>query len=225
MKQIEVQQKVLKRHEDIAQRLRSRFDKAGLLAINIMGSPGAGKTALLETTAGKLAAAYRTLVLEGDLQTDYDAQRVRAVGLNALQINTNQACHLDALMVEQALADNKINLDDLELLVIENVGNLVCPAGFPLGEHLRVVLCSVPEGFDKPAKYPRMFYKANCVLLNKIDLLDVLDFDKDAFWSFVKQVAPKAARFELSCKTGQGSDDWLDWLNRHKRNTSQTEDS
>ena len=223
MKQIEVQQKVLKRHEDIAQRLRSRFDKAGLLTINIMGSPGAGKTALLEATAGKLSAAYRTLVLEGDLQTDHDAQRVRAVGLEALQINTNQACHLDALMVERALDDNKIKLDDFDLLVIENVGNLVCPAGFPLGEHCRVVLCSLPEGFDKPAKYPRMFYKADCVLLNKIDLLDVLDFDKDAFWQFVGRVAPKAARFEISCKTAQGTDAWLDWLDERKGNATRTE--
>ena len=214
MKQIEVQQKVLKRHEEVAQRLRLRFDKADLLAINIMGSPGAGKTALLEVTASKLAAAGRTLVLEGDLRTDHDAQRVRAAGLEAFQINTNQACHLDALMVERALADNNIDLDDFDLLLIENVGNLVCPAGFPLGEHCRIVLCSVPEGFDKPAKYPRMFYKADCVLLNKIDLLDVLDFDKDAFWNFVKQVAPKAARFEISCKTAKGTDAWLDWLSK-----------
>ncbi len=219
MKQIEVQQKVLKRHEDIAQRLRGRFDKAGLLAINIMGSPGAGKTALLEGTASKLAAAGRTLVMEGDLQTDHDAKRVRAAGLQAFQINTNHTCHLDALMVERALADNKIDLDDFDLLVIENVGNLVCPAGFPLGEHCRIVLCSVPEGFDKPAKYPRMFYKADCVLLNKIDLLDVLDFDKDAFWKFVGQVAPNAASFEISCKTGHGTDAWLNWLNERKGNT------
>ncbi len=219
MKQIEVQQKVLKRHEEVAQRLRSRFDKAGLLAVNIMGSPGAGKTALLEVTASKLAAAGRTMVLEGDLQTDHDAQRVRAVGLEAFQINTNQACHLDALMVERALDDNKIKLDDFDLLVIENVGNLVCPAGFPLGEHYRVVVSSTPEGFDKPAKYPRMFYKADCVLLNKIDLLGVLDFDKDAFWQFVAKVTPNAARFEISCKTASGTDAWLDWLNERKGNT------
>ena len=223
MKQIEVQQKVLRRHEEVAQRLRSRFDKAGLLAVNIMGSPGAGKTALLEVTASKLAAAGRTLVLEGDLQTDHDAQRVRTVGLEALQINTNHTCHLDALMVERALATNNINLDDFDLLVIENVGNLVCPAGFPLGEHCRIVLCSVPEGFDKPAKYPRMFYKADCVLLNKIDLLGVLDFDKDAFWNFVGQVAPKAARFEISCKTAQGTDPWLDWLGKRKADVTRTE--
>ena len=223
MKQIEVQQKVLKRHEDVAQRLRLRFDKAGLLAINIMGSPGAGKTALLEITASKLASAHRTLVLEGDLQTDHDAQRVRAAGLNAFQINTNHTCHLDALMIERALDDNKINFADLDLLVIENVGNLVCPAGFPLGEHCRIVLCSVPEGFDKPAKYPRMFYKADCVLLNKIDLLGVLDFDKDAFWNFVKQVAPNAATFEISCKTAQGTDAWLDWLSERKADITRTE--
>ena len=224
MKQIEVQQKVLKRHEDIAQQLRRRFDDAGLLAINIMGSPGAGKTALIENTAGKLSAAYRTLVLEGDLQTDNDAKRVRAAGLKALQINTDRTCHLDALMVARALDDNNINFTDLDLLIIENVGNLVCPAGFPLGEHCRIVLCSVPEGFDKPAKYPRMFYKADCVLLNKIDLLDVLDFDKDAFWGFVKQVAPKAARFEISCKTAHGTDAWLDWLGQRKQNVTQKRD-
>ena len=222
MKQADLQQKALKHHEDIAHRLRSRFDRAGLFAINIMGSPGAGKTALLEVTASKLSAAGRTLVLEGDLQTDRDAQRVAAAGLKAYQINTDQTCHLDALMVERALDANKINLDDFDLLVIENVGNLVCPAGFPLGEHCRIILCSLPEGFDKPAKYPRMFHKADCVVLNKIDLLGILDFDKDAFWRFVEQVAPKAARFEISCKSGQGTDAWLDWLNERKGNPTRT---
>jgi hydrogenase nickel incorporation protein HypB len=216
MKQIDVKQKVLKRHEEVAQQLRQRFDAAGVRAINIMGSPGCGKTALLEIIAGRLADSYRTVVLEGDLQTDNDARRVCAAGLSAYQINTGQACHLDALMVERSLEANNINLDDLDLLVIENVGNLVCPAGFPLGEHCRIVMSSIPEGFDKPAKYPRMFYKADRVLLNKIDLADVLDFDKDAFWGFVDQVAPKAARFEISCKTGQGTDAWIDCLSLKK---------
>ena len=216
MKQIDVKQKVLKRHQEVAQQLRQRFDAAGVWAINIMGSPGCGKTALLEVTAKKLAGRFRTVVLEGDLQTDNDAKRVCAAGLRAHQINTDGACHLDALMVERSLEANKINLDDFDLLVIENVGNLVCPAGFPLGEHCRIVMSSIPEGFDKPAKYPRMFYKADCVLLNKIDLLSVLDFDKAAFWSFVEQVAPKAARFEISCKTGLGTDAWLDYLTKGK---------
>ena len=224
MKQIDVKQKVLNRHEDVAQQLRQRFDAAGVLAINIMGSPGCGKTALLEIAAGRLAKSYRTVVLEGDLQTDNDAKRVSAAGLRAHQINTDGACHLDALMVERSLEANKINLDDFDLLVIENVGNLVCPAGFPLGEHCRIVMSSIPEGFDKPAKYPRMFYKADCVILNKIDLLNVLDFDKDAFWGFVEQVAPKAARFEISCKTGQGTDAWLDCLTQGKRSPSETRD-
>ncbi len=210
MKQIDVKQKVLNRHEDVARRLRERFDRAGILAVDIMGSPGAGKTTLLEVTAKKLAGRFRTLVLEGDLQTDNDARRVAAAGLQTRQINTDQACHLSADMVEKALAD--VNLDDLDLLVIENVGNLVCPAGFPLGSHLRVVVSSVPEGFDKPAKYPRMFYKADCVVLNKIDLLDPLDFDTDAFWGFVAAAAPNARRFEVSCKSAAGTDAWLDWL-------------
>ena len=216
MKQIDIKQKVLKRHEEVAQQLRERFDRVGLLVVNIMGSPGCGKTALLEVTAKELAGRFRTLVLEGDLQTDNDARRVRAAGLEAYQINTDQACHLDALMIEKAIEQNSINLGDFDLLVIENVGNLVCPAGFPLGEHCRVVMCSLPEGSDKPAKYPRMFYKADCVVLNKIDLLGVLDFDKDAFWGFVGQVAPKAERFEISCKTGKGTEKWLDWLNQQK---------
>ena len=224
MKQIDVKQKVLNRQQDIAQQLRHSFDQANLLAVNIMGSPGCGKTALLEVTAGQLARNHRTLVLEGDLQTDNDARRVRAAGLTAYQINTDQACHLDALMVERSLKDNKINLHDFDLLVIENVGNLVCPAGFPLGEHCRLVVSSIPEGFDKPAKYPRMFYKADCVILNKIDLLSVLDFDKDAFWQFVKQVAPKAARFEISCKTAAGTENWLDWLNQQRQNPSEARD-
>ncbi|NIA06594.1 MAG: hydrogenase nickel incorporation protein HypB [Actinobacteria bacterium] len=224
MKQIDVKQKVLNRHQEVAQQLCRRFDSAAVLAINIMGSPGCGKTALLEIAASRLADSCRTVVLEGDLQTDNDAQRVCAAGLRAYQINTDSACHLDALMVERSLKLNKINLDDLDLLVIENVGNLVCPAGFDLGEHCRIVMSSLPEGFDKPAKYPRMFYKADCVLLNKIDLLGVLDFDKDAFWRFVEQVAPKAARFEISCKTGTGTDAWLDWLRQRKRSPSETRD-
>ena len=220
MRQIEVKKKVLKRHEEVAGQLRQRFDAAGVLAINIMGSPGCGKTALLEITAKQLAGRFRTVVLEGDLQTDNDAKRVNAAGLQAYQINTDGACHLDALMIEKSLKDNKIELDNIDLLVIENVGNLVCPAGFPLGEHCRIVMSSLPEGFDKPAKYPRMFYKADCVILNKIDLLSVLDFDKEAFWSFVEQVAPKAARFEVSCKTGEGTDAWLDCLSQAKRSPS-----
>jgi len=218
MRQIEVKKKVLKRHEEVAGQLRQRFDAAGVLAINIMGSPGCGKTALLEVTAKQLAGRFRTIVLEGDLQTDNDAKRVNAAGLEAYQINTDGACHLDALMIEKALKDNKIELAGLDLLVIENVGNLVCPAGFPLGEHCRIVMSSVPEGFDKPAKYPRMFYKADCVILNKIDLLGILDFDKEAFWGFVEQVAPRAKRFEISCKTGEGTDAWLGWLNQQKTN-------
>ena len=224
MRRIDVKQKVLKRHEEVAQQLRQRCDAAGVLAINIMGSPGCGKTALLETTAGELAKNYRTVVLEGDLQTDNDAKRVSAAGLRAYQINTDRACHLDALMIERSLKDNKINLNDFDLLVIENVGNLVCPSGFPLGEHCRVVVSSTPEGFDKPAKYPRMFYKADCVLLNKTDLLSVLDFDKDAFWRFVEKVAPKAARFEISCKTGKGTAAWLDWLTQRELAPSNTRD-
>ena len=223
MKQIDVKQKVLKRHEEVAQQLRERFDKAGLLAVNIMGSPGCGKTALLEVTAKELAGRFRTLVLEGDLQTDNDARRVRAAGLEAYQINTDQACHLDALMIEKAIQQNKLNLEDFDLLVIENVGNLVCPAGFPLGEHCRVVMCSLPEGCDKPAKYPRMFYKADCVVLNKIDLQGVLDFDKAAFWQFVEQVTPKVERFEISCKTGDGTENWLGWLDQQKQNLRETE--
>ena len=222
MKQIDVKQKVLNRHEDIAQQLRERFDEAGVLAVNIMGSPGCGKTALLEVTAKELAGSFRTVVLEGDLQTDNDAKRVQAAGLEAYQINTDRACHLDALMVEKAIEQNKISLDEIDLLVIENVGNLVCPAGFPLGEHGRVVMASLPEGSDKPAKYPRMFYKADCVVLNKIDLAEILDFDKGAFWQFVGQVAPKAERFEISCKTGDGTEAWLDWLNKQKQSPRET---
>ncbi len=190
---------------------REHFDQHGVLAINLMSSPGAGKTALLEATIEALAGRLKVAVIEGDLETENDAERIRAKGVPAIQITTGSACHLDAHMVHGALHD--MDLEGIDILFIENVGNLVCPASFDLGQHLNVVLLSSPEGHDKPAKYPVMFRAADLVLVTKSDLLPVLgDFDPAEAERYLRQLASSAPVFELSARSGDGMHHWLDWL-------------
>jgi hydrogenase nickel incorporation protein HypB len=210
MERVSVQTNVLKANQQTAAENRALFAAEGLLVINLMSSPGAGKTTLLETTIKGLKGRFRLAVIEGDLQTDLDARRIRALGIRSHQITTGTVCHLDARMIARALTD--FPLEDLDLLVIENVGNLICPASFDLGEGLRVVLCSVAEGAEKPIKYPVMFHKADIILANKIDLAEASGVDLSELISNVRQVNPTATIFPLSCRTGDGFAVWLDWL-------------
>jgi hydrogenase nickel incorporation protein HypB len=181
-----------------------------MLVMNLMSAPGAGKTTLLEATIKALPARLRIAVIEGDLQTDLDAQRIQALGVRAHQITTGTVCHLDARMVARAL--DAFPVDNLDLLVIENVGNLICPASFDLGESLRVVVCSVAEGPEKPKKYPVMFNKANIVLINKIDLASASGVNVAELAANVREVNPHATIFALSARTGEGFEAWTHWL-------------
>jgi hydrogenase nickel incorporation protein HypB len=190
---------------------REHFSEHGVLAINLMSSPGAGKTALLEATIEAFGDRLRIAVIEGDLETENDAERIRAKGVPAIQISTGSACHLDAHMVHGALHD--LDLQDIDILFIENVGNLVCPASFDLGQHFNVALLSTPEGDDKPAKYPVMFRAADLVLITKSDLLAVLDdFDPDEALRCLRQLASSAPMLNLSAKTGDGMHNWVNWV-------------
>jgi hydrogenase nickel incorporation protein HypB len=192
---------------------RAHFDEQGVLAINLMSSPGAGKTSLLEATIKALGSDLRIAVVEGDLETENDAERIRAHGVEAVQISTGSACHLDAHMVQDAL--HRLDLRGVDLLFIENVGNLVCPASFDLGQHRNLTLLSVPEGDDKPAKYPVMFRAADLVLLTKADLLPYLsEFSPDRAERHLRQLASHAPFITLSTRTDGGIEDWLDWLRR-----------
>ena len=210
---VEVLKGLLDANDHEALHNREHFERHNVLAINLMSSPGAGKTALLEATIEALGDGLRVAVVEGDLETENDAERIRAKGVPAVQISTGSACHLDAHMVHTALHD--LDLDDVDVLFIENVGNLVCPASFDLGQHMNVALLSTPEGDDKPAKYPVMFRAADLVLVTKSDLLEVLgDFDPDAAERCVREIANPAPVLKLSAKTGLGLDGWLDWIRR-----------
>ena len=208
---VEVLKGLLDANDHQARHNREHFERHGVVAVNLMSSPGAGKTALLEATIDALGADTRVAVIEGDLETENDAERIRDKGVTAYQISTGSACHLDAHMVHTAL--HELSLDDVDVLFIENVGNLVCPASFDLGQHYNVALLSTPEGHDKPAKYPVMFRAADVVLITKADLLPVLDdFDPAQAATYLRQIANPAPLIELSAKTGTGMDDWLAWL-------------
>lgn len=208
--EIKVLQDILSANDGIARRNQDRLDKHGILTINVMSSPGAGKTSLILQTISNLKQKTRIAVIEGDIASSLDADKVHKQGVEVVQINTAGGCHLDANMTESAL--NNLPLGDIDLLLIENVGNLVCPAEFALGEHKRVMLLSLPEGDDKPYKYPLMFTEADVVLVNKIDLLPYLEFNIPAFHKAVSGLNPKVKIFQVSCKTGEGLEDWFLWL-------------
>jgi hydrogenase nickel incorporation protein HypB len=210
---IEVLENLLTENDHQAAHNRQHFDKHGVLAINLMSSPGSGKTRLLERTIEQLKNRYKIGVIEGDLETENDAQRIRDKGVPAIQITTGTACHLDAHMIHQAL--HQTPLAELDLLFIENVGNLVCPASFDLGQHLNVTLLSVTEGDDKPAKYPVIFRAADHVLITKSDLLPVLDdFNPENANQSLQQLAYNNPVTLVSAKSDQGMDEWLAWLDR-----------
>ncbi len=208
---VDVLTRLLRDNDRVAAHNRQHFDAHGVLAVNLMSSPGSGKTSLLEATIESLAGRLRIAVIEGDLETDNDARRIRAKGVPAVQITTGQACHLDAAMVHDAL--HALDLAAIDLLFIENVGNLVCPASFDLGQHANVTLLSVTEGEDKPAKYPVMFRIADLVLLSKSDLLGVIDdFDPAQAERYVRALANPAPVVPVSARRRDTIAPWLDWL-------------
>ena len=208
---VEVLKGLLDANDHQAAHNREHFERHNAVAINLMSSPGAGKTALLEATIEALGDSVRIAVIEGDLETENDADRIRRKGVPAVQISTGSACHLDAHMVHSALHD--LEIDDVDIIFIENVGNLVCPASFDLGQHVNVALLSTPEGHDKPAKYPVMFRSAELVLISKADLLPVLDdFDPAYAKDCLRQLANPAPVIEVSAKSGAGMTEWLNWL-------------
>ncbi|MCH5276506.1 MAG: hydrogenase nickel incorporation protein HypB [Desulfovibrionaceae bacterium] len=207
---IPVVRNVLEANDRIAARLRAGFRARGTLVLNLISSPGSGKTSLLERTLRDLAPELRMAVIEGDLQTDNDARRVASTGARAMQINTEGGCHLDAGMVEKALAG--LGSDPFDVLFIENVGNLVCPVDFDCGEDARVALLSVTEGDDKPEKYPQLFRLARAMLINKTDLLPYVDFHMDKARAHASRLNPDLAIMEISCRTAAGFGAWFDWL-------------
>ena len=208
---VDVMTGLLSANDEQAARNRAVFDRHNILAINLMSSPGAGKTSLLEATAAALPAGLRAAVIEGDLETENDAERVRRAGLRAVQINTGSACHLDAGMIERSLL--QLDLHDIDVLFVENVGNLVCPASFDLGQHFNVALLSVPEGDDKPLKYPVMFRAADLVLLTKMDLAKHLpEFQPTRVRESLQQLAAEAPCLEMSARAGTGMSEWLSWI-------------
>jgi hydrogenase nickel incorporation protein HypB len=207
---ISVAQDILSANDSIALANRAAFDEVGVRVLNVMASPGAGKTSVILATAARLPADIRPGVIEGDLASSIDADKIAAHGIPVVQINTGGGCHLDAPMIRDALP--RLPLCELRLLFIENVGNLVCPANFALGAHVNVVIGSTPEGHDKPYKYPGMFASADVVILNKFDLAAVFEFDLDAYRRGIEMVNPGVPFFTLSCRTGEGMDGWLTWL-------------
>ncbi len=208
--EIKVLQDILSANNRIAQRNRCLLDEKGVFAVNLMASPGAGKTSLLLETIRRLKDRVRMAVIEADIASTLDAEKVSKAGVAAVQINTGGACHVDANMLNNAL--ESISLEGVELLILENVGNLVCPAEFSLGVNRSVMISSTAEGDDKPYKYPLMFSQADAILVNKTDLLPYLDFDMASFSRGVSIVNSKAAIIQVSCKTGQGIDRWISWL-------------
>ncbi|SDM53022.1 Hydrogenase nickel incorporation protein HypB [Geoalkalibacter ferrihydriticus] len=207
---IRIEEDILAKNNRLAGNNRALFDAKGLFVLNLVSSPGSGKTSILERTLRDLQGKMSFAVLEGDQQTDQDAARIAATGVPVHQINTGAGCHLDAHMVGHGIAH--FDLDASDILMIENVGNLVCPAAFDLGEDHKVAVLSVTEGEDKPIKYPNMFHAADLLLINKIDLLPYLDFDLEKCKAFARQVKPDIKILEVSCKSGQGMDGWYAWL-------------
>jgi hydrogenase nickel incorporation protein HypB len=213
---VPMERKVLSENDRVAAELRARFREHGIFCLNLISSPGSGKTFLLERTLEGMAAGARVAVLTGDIQTDNDARRLARFGFPVKQITTGGTCHLDARMIERALAE--WNLGELDVLLIENVGNLVCPSSYDLGEHAKVVLLSVTEGEDKPLKYPSIFFRAELLVLNKVDLLPHVPFNLDAARENARRIHPEIDILEVSCLTGAGFEGWRRWLeNRRAR--------
>jgi hydrogenase nickel incorporation protein HypB len=212
---VPVEQKVLSENERVAAELRQRFRARGIVCVNLISSPGSGKTTLLERTLERFPPGTRVALLTGDIQTDNDARRLARFGFPARQITTAGACHLDARMIERALQG--WDLAELDLLLIENVGNLVCPTSYDLGEEAKIVLLSVAEGEDKPLKYPGIFRKAELMVLTKTDLLPYVPFNAEMARAAAREIRPDIEILEVSCQSGAGLDAWMEWLERRRR--------
>lgn len=208
--EIDISKPILDRNERLAAQNRARFDENGVYVLDLMASPGAGKTSTIIATIAALRDRYRIAVIEGDIASDVDAQKIKAHGIPAVQINTGGACHLESDMIQRAI--DTLDLAEIDLLIIENVGNLVCPTEFYLGEDAKVMILSVPEGHDKPYKYPNIFALAEAVILNKYDTISVFDFDEDEFRSVVTSLNPQAPVFPVSATKGDGIEAWTSWL-------------
>lgn len=212
VKLVTIKEDILKDNQEMSRLLREKFKKEKTLVMNLMSSPGAGKTSTILETLGRLGDTIKSAVIEGDITSTVDAEKLDAVGVPVLQINTGGSCHIDSAMVEQAISD--FDTSPYDFIIVENVGNLVCPAEFEVGEDIRVMILSVPEGHDKPKKYPLMFIETEACLLNKIDLMPYTDFDIKEFRENVMALNPKTTIFPLSMKTKEGVSDWVDWLKK-----------
>ena len=215
MSRVEVEKKVLSENQILAEQLRERYRQQGILCVNLISAPGSGKTLLLEKTLERMDQGTRVAVLTGDLQTENDAQRLAGFGFPVKQIVTGGTCHLDARMVEKHLAD--WNLENIELLIVENVGNLVCPSSYDLGEDAKIVLLSTTEGEDKPLKYPSIFFKSELMILTKIDLLPYVPFKSNVAKENARRVHPQMEILEVSSTTGEGLDAWMNWVTARQR--------
>jgi len=216
--EIKVVRKVLDVNDTMAEQNRKMFSEKGIFVLNVMSSPGSGKTAILERTLSLIMPDIKSAVIVGDICTSNDADRLAGTGVPVVQVNTDEFggdCHLAAHVIGNAA--NNLDLDDINFLIVENVGNLVCPAEFDIGESARIVVLSVTEGEDKPVKYPLMFRECNAALLNKVDLLPYLDYDKEMAIGYIHQIHPDMPVFEISAKTEEGFDPWIDWLKKKVR--------
>jgi hydrogenase nickel incorporation protein HypB len=213
VQQVKIVKNILAGNDELAAHNRARFETADVLAINVMASPGAGKTSVIVRTIEALAGQARIGVIEGDIAGSIDTEKVLAKGAaDAVQINTGGSCHLEANMIQKAL--ESFDLAALDIVFVENVGNLVCPTHWSLGEKVRLCILSTPEGHDKPVKYPQLFADSDVIILNKVDLIDLVDFDRTFFYDSLQALNPEAPVFEISCRTGEGVDDWIAWLQR-----------
>jgi hydrogenase nickel incorporation protein HypB len=218
---IPVVEKIMNANEQLAETNRTRLDQAGVFSVNLMASPGAGKTSLIEQTLKRLPETIRVAAVDGDIATSIDADRAAAAGAVAVQINTGGECHLDAVMLRNAL-DQLGDLSKFDLLLVENVGNLVCPAAFKLGTHKSVLVASIPEGDDKPYKYPGMYQDVDILIINKIDLLPYIPFKMDYFRKGVEILSPDLVTFPVSCQTGENMQEWVNWLVDNVQSFKQT---
>jgi hydrogenase nickel incorporation protein HypB len=207
---IPVKERILNANDQLALENKNILTLAGLFSVNLMASPGAGKTSLIEITLQKLHNDFRVGVIDGDIATSLDADRASAAGAQAIQVNTGGDCHLDATMISHAIP--KLYIENLDLLIVENVGNLVCPASFKLGTHKNILVASIPEGDDKPYKYPGMYRGVDIVVINKIDLMPYVDFNMEYFLNGIEVLNPGVKTFSLSCRTGEGVESWIKWL-------------